>query len=96
MALTEQVDKRRRELVTGEGWSGVAHIRVFTCPKGEVAGYRSGELAEGSILPEKWGGVSTSEATDPMLQSCVDLQPPQSAQAELETVWVSINPASAS
>ena len=92
-ALQDHVEKRTGYRVTGDGWDGVAYVRFFTCSKGDVTTYRAsgGELADGAVLPAKWGGVSTSTAYDPRLQECVDLQPKNKVTAELRTVWIKIN-----
>ena len=93
-ALKERPEKRSRYRVSDPGgWDGVAYVRYFTCSKGDVATYRAAgaELADGAVLPEKWGGVATSEGYDPRLQECIDEQPPGSAGAMLRTIWISIN-----
>ena len=92
-ALKEHEARRTRYREVGEGWDGVAYVRYFTCAKGDVAAYRTSgaELADGAVLPVKWGGVATAYGYDPKLQECVDEQPQASAQALLRTVWISIN-----
>jgi len=94
-ALKEIENRRTRYRVTdpGGGWDGVAYVRYFTCAKGDVAAYRASgaELADGAVLPVKWGGVATSYGYDPRLQEVIDEQPEVSAMALLRTVWISIN-----
>ena len=93
-ALKEEIELRRSEDADGDGWSGTAYYRYFTCAKGDVATHQGsgGELEDGAVLPTKWGGVATSTAADPRLQRCVDKQNnPNGAQAFLETVWISID-----
>ena len=90
-ALKEHKAKRTSGRTVGDGWDGVAHVRYFTCPKDDVATHRAAELADGAVLPAKWGGVATAYGYDPRLQECVDEQPTDSAQALLRTVWISIN-----
>ena len=92
-ALKDHIERRAREHITGDGWDGTAYIRWFTCPKEDVPTHRAsgGELANGAVLPVKWGGVATSNAYDPRLQECVDTQPEGAAVAILRTVWIEIN-----
>ena len=93
MALKEYPERRRQEPAFGNGWVGVKYIRYFTVAKSDVATHRAAELLDGAVLPEKWGGVATTNAADPRLQVCVDQQQAKGAMAEFYTEWIEITPA---
>ena len=93
-ALQEDIRRRQKEPISGDGWTGWKYIRYFTCAVGDVATHRADELAQGAVLPEKWGGVATETAADPRLQVWVDTQQGKGQDTVLYTEWVEITVAS--
>jgi hypothetical protein len=76
------------------GFDGVAYVRWIKCPRDDVPTVRAtgGELADGAVLPVKWGGVATARSYDPRLQDCTeDDKTSTSGMAVFRTVWKSIN-----
>jgi hypothetical protein len=93
MQISDDRKRHARELVVGDGWIGVNHIRVLTLAKGDYAAARAtgGELADGAFLPEKWGGPGTTTVDTPMLQEIRDQQQRGGGMLEITTVWLELN-----
>lgn len=87
--LQEHPERRTWTPIRRGGWTGKQHIRFFTCAPGDLAAVLAEDLVLGAVLPEKWGGVSTSRPQDPMLQQVQDKRGDR--LVELTTVWISID-----
>ena len=98
MAVIEVKARRGRHRTGGDGWTGWAYRRIFRVPKGQVATALDdgGDLARGSVLPVKWGGVATSKAEDPRLQTVTGLQQRGGALDELSAVYITVDVESSS
>lgn len=92
-ALIDIQEKRRRVRVETPYYTGYDHLRLFMVPQGAFLDELAAELAPGSVLPEKWGGVETTAAEDPRLTHIVQTQPRGTAKYEVVTHWLEIDEA---
>ncbi len=93
-ALYESAENkgRRRAIPTGgNGWAGTKHIRLLSATPGDVAYHQTEELLLGSVLPEKWGGPTTSRAVDARLTNCYESQARDGNKIVLYTEWTEID-----
>jgi len=89
-ALREDITKRTKTSITSDSYAGYKYVRVFVCMAGDADTHRAAELALGSVLPTKWGGVATSTAVDPRLVTVVERGHPNSSSTQFYTEWVQI------
>ena len=76
-----------------EYFSGTDYMHLFELPRDDEATHygSGGALEYGSVLPAAWGGVATSKAEDPRLQSRVRQTKKDGSEGLVEVHWVSID-----
>ena len=89
--LMEDKYLRQQQVVKNEYYNGTAHVRVFTCPEGEVATHATQSLSLGKPLLAIWGGDGGTDPEDPLLQELRYGKRRDNGLQELVATFVSVN-----
>lgn len=92
MSLREiESDRKPRQRLDNNTFSGWSYFRRFSCPSGTVDADVAAELVIGTVLKLAWGGVSTSNLGDPRLAAVTIDDKASGLTTHFNTTWISID-----
>ncbi len=89
--LHERKKERSQRRVSTHMYTGTEYTRVFDCPKGQISTILGADLADGVVMGLSWGGVSTTNAQDPRLQTVDRIQQPRGGQDQLRARFLQLD-----